>query len=695
MSSDSETKSETKSETSHDYESNQHKITVDDEYSSPTEVHNVDDYVHANYETNRYIQSLLQNADLQILQPDLVKRAYCKNKELGLFHLFLTPSLIECFRSWTDISMKKRNCGGLSVSKFNAYLGLEIAMSLTHCNNIYDYWSGKRFFGSRDIPKVMKRNDFTNIRSNVKLYPTYVHDIATNDPLWHSRIILENFIRNAVKIAVPDGPFAIDENTIRCKGRTRAKTYMKNKPIKFGIRFYAVVGWKYTYLHSLWDNGSGNKTKFSAASRYCTVFRDMKQAFDNIITNDPEKILLPESASALWALQISHLHKMSQSPSGKRVVFMDNFYTRHPLARKIKQLTNNEIKVIGTVKLNSLDAYNKKNITEAIERMKTALNGDWLLVQCFDSVPLRNKKAKKIKKEGSSSRKRRKTEKDDKQEEESPPIAEKTGYVIFKDKKIVVFYCNDLAFTPKKLISGASDLDAIDCVHGLAELKRWSGQETFHRTRYNVPAIIVAYNMFMNSVDRFDQYRQTNSTVRREKRVPMSILTFLLDAAINNAYALFQKLKIDKSVNFTEFKRRIAEQLAPEVINSVVQDTSVDTNVSVSLDQHMLVQNNDNKRNECYLCRLLKPDDWVNKKGVKPSKATWTINTCVQCKKAFCLNCFNAYHNYGMLQQDHPFYANIIENKEANKRRNGKLRTTAVKTNTTLKNMHFNFDKYV
>ena len=248
--------------------------------------------------------------------------------------------------------------------------------------------------------------------------------------------------------------------------------------------------------------------------------------------------------------------------------------------------------------------------------------------------------------------------------------------------------------TPRELISGSSDEDAINCVHGLSRLQRWNGEEVFHRTSYLVPAIIVAYNIFMNAVDRFDQYRQTNSTVRREKRVPMSILTFLLDAAINNAYALFQKLKIDNNVNFTEFKRRIASQLAPVVINNVVQESPMNETVSLPTNQHMLVENNDKKRYECYLCRLLKDEKWENKEGVKPSKATWTYNTCLQCNKAFCLNCFNAYHNFSMLQQDHPFYANIIKNKEVNKRDNGKLRTSIITTNTTFKNMQFNFDKY-
>ena len=69
MSSDSESDSEH----SNSFEKNQHEITLDEEFSSSTEAYHLDDYVYTKYDNNRYIQSLLQSADLEILQPDLVK----------------------------------------------------------------------------------------------------------------------------------------------------------------------------------------------------------------------------------------------------------------------------------------------------------------------------------------------------------------------------------------------------------------------------------------------------------------------------------------------------------------------------------------------------------------------------------------------------------------------------------------------
>lgn len=63
-----------------------------------------------------------------------------------------------------------------------------------------------------------------------------------------------------------------------------------------------------------------------------------------------------------------------------------------------------------------------------------------------------------------------------------------------------------------------------------------------HATVIEVPAIVMSYNLFMNGVDRFDQLRSSHSIARREKRVPMSVFTFLLDPSIVNAFALYNTM---------------------------------------------------------------------------------------------------------------------------------------------------------
>ena len=118
-------------------------------------------------------------------------------------------------------------------------------------------------------------------------------------------------------------------------------------------------------------------------------------------------------------------------------------------------------------------------------------------------------------------------------------IADKAGYIVWRDSKVVIFYTNDLLNAPTNPILDGDSEEAILCVRGLGAIRRWTGTEILHRSTFQVPAPIVAYNQYMNSVDRMDQRRAVNPTRRREKRLHMSIFTYLLDLAVHNAYAIY------------------------------------------------------------------------------------------------------------------------------------------------------------
>eukprot|EP00644_Phytophthora_capsici_P004431 jgi/Phyca11/109554/e_gw1.17.655.1 len=78
---------------------------------------------------------------------------------------------------------------------------------------------------------------------------------AVRDPLYRCWGLLQHFQKHFAEIAVPIGASSLDEITVRTKARSPAKTYMPSKPDKYGLRFYAVSGWDYLYVHSLWDKG--------------------------------------------------------------------------------------------------------------------------------------------------------------------------------------------------------------------------------------------------------------------------------------------------------------------------------------------------------------------------------------------------------------------------------------------------------
>lgn len=123
-----------------------------------------------------------------------------------------------------------------------AYIGSEIEASLTKVAYFQDMW--RKIPGLEDFQAVMGRDQFKSIRSALLFYPGYDHDFSMKYPLRYSRLILQHLRRNCVAVAVTTGVPAFDENTIRCKGGTAARSYIKRKPVKFGVRFYANVEWK-------------------------------------------------------------------------------------------------------------------------------------------------------------------------------------------------------------------------------------------------------------------------------------------------------------------------------------------------------------------------------------------------------------------------------------------------------------------
>lgn len=80
---------------------------------------------------------------------------------------------------------------------------------------------------------------------------------------------------------------------------------------------------------------------------------------------------------------------------------------------------------------------------------------------------------------------------------------ENTGFILFKDKTVVVLYTIYLAQRTSQDVEGIYDY-SVNIVHDSAPFRRWIGTEDLNRKTFEGPCCIVSYNLFMNSVDRFE-----------------------------------------------------------------------------------------------------------------------------------------------------------------------------------------------
>ena len=89
-----------------------------------------------------------------------------------------------------------------------------------------------------------------------------------------------------------------------------------------------------------------------------------------------------------------------------------------------------------------------------------------------------------------------------------PPVGEiieNSGFILFMDKQPVIIHTNDLKYTMITTFMYSDDPQSADLVHGLVPLRRWTKSRNMFREEFLAPAIFVAYNVFMNGVDRMDQ----------------------------------------------------------------------------------------------------------------------------------------------------------------------------------------------
>ena len=236
-------------------------------------------------------------------------------------------------------------------------------------------------------------------------------------------------------VAVPEGMLVLDKASLATKAHTKAKIFNATKPAKYTIKFYALVGNEGPYLFSMQDNKRGNTAIKANSLDYIRHFPCLSRPFSKHIHNDID--ITPGMLSALWTLMLAHSTQKSFDPSGTRYYFMDNYYTRHNLAGVVKSLTDGESRIIGTVKYTNIDTTDRVCVSHAMNVMKEAERGEWVLVPTYNNSPtLEDKKEHQ--------RILRALPKAQRQPFHYPldNKAEKVGYIIWKDSKLVVFYCN-------------------------------------------------------------------------------------------------------------------------------------------------------------------------------------------------------------------------------------------------------------
>lgn len=256
-----------------------------------------------------------------------------------------------------DPDNNKGEWKNVTLKEIKAFYGIVIMMDIMRLDRDYMYWdTGTKYHMlGTNIAKVMSRDRFFQIRR-------YLHfcDPATpvnaGDKLHKIRFMIDTMRSAFMSEYNPHKQVTVDEAMVPFKGRLSIKQYMKDKPVKFGIKIWvaadSVTAYCFNFEVYVGRNGDQVKKIFGLSSK---VVVSLTQSFQQ---------------------------------SG-REIYTDNFYTSPMLG---KYLLSKGIYLCGTVRTDRTgfpkSLVKKKKDVKRLERGHT----EWLECQGMVATAWKDKR---------------------------------------------------------------------------------------------------------------------------------------------------------------------------------------------------------------------------------------------------------------------------------------------------------------
>lgn len=261
-----------------------------------------------------------------------------------LFRLFFTDEMKNHI-----IEATKENNFELSGDDFDKFLVIIMISIFNARKSQRDYWSTKLLLGCPIVQKLMSRNEFFEIKKNIKFYKN--EDRNDHDKVWKVRKLYNIFRSNISKFGFVDFNLSIDEMMVKYFGKFGIKQCIRNKPIRFGIKMWALCSADgYLYDLDIYQGKAGTAIEDPLQS-ICLGSRVVMQMLTKLL----------ESCS------IDDLRKYH--------VYFDNFFTNPDLMVHLQKIG---LLATGTVRQN--------RVKQVIEMPKKAVRGTTIAVHDSNST---------------------------------------------------------------------------------------------------------------------------------------------------------------------------------------------------------------------------------------------------------------------------------------------------------------------
>ena len=122
-------------------------------------------------------------------------------------------------------------------------------MAINKLPSIEDYWSTDRCIGNEKFQNTMTRTRFQQILQNLHFNDN--HNTDKTDKTFKMKPIIDHLNSQFCKYLSNSPIESVDEHMCKFKGRSGMKQYFRNKPIKWGFKYWYRCDSETGYLYQL------------------------------------------------------------------------------------------------------------------------------------------------------------------------------------------------------------------------------------------------------------------------------------------------------------------------------------------------------------------------------------------------------------------------------------------------------------
>lgn len=213
-------------------------------------------------------------------------------QEADFFSMFFTNDLINSIvkhtntYAWMTIHKKKHyaNKDGsweeTNPSEIKRFIALLLYTGIVHVPVYQDYWSIKTLYHGLWARSIMSRNRFKALLSMIHVVDP--SEEREGDKLKKISPFIKYFRERCQTLFQPNRNLAVDERLVKSKHRSGIRQFIKNKPVKFGIKLWVIADSQtgYTCDFSVYT-GSGDGILHSEHGLGYGVVMSLSESFLN------------------------------------------------------------------------------------------------------------------------------------------------------------------------------------------------------------------------------------------------------------------------------------------------------------------------------------------------------------------------------------------------------------------------------